>query len=109
MSSSEMSLSSASISHDIRRPSETSTAESLVDTVYDISIKEEDARQELQDVDQNISRLQKLIEESTIELKKYKEKKLSVCKFCLNVSLDILLTFIIIKHNFNKLVNLILI
>lgn len=87
MSSSEMSLSSASISHDIRmrRPSETSTAESLVDTVYDISIKEEDARQELQDVDQNISRLQKLIEESTIELKKYKEKKLMVCKFCLKV------------------------
>lgn len=87
MSSSEMSLSSASISHDIRmrRPSETSTAESLVDTVYDISIKEEDARQELQDVDQNISRLQKLIEESTIELKKYKEKKLMVCKLCLNV------------------------
>lgn len=87
MSSSEMSLSSASISHDIRmrRPSETSTAESLVDTVYDISIKEEDARQELQDVDKNISRLQKLIEESTIELKKYKEKKLMVCKFRLNV------------------------
>ncbi|CAG2220601.1 unnamed protein product [Mytilus edulis] len=75
MSSSDMSLSTLGRDIRMRRPSETSTAESLVDTVYDISIKEEDIRQELQDVDQNITRLRKLIEESTEELNNYKERK----------------------------------
>lgn len=54
------------------------TAESLVQTVFDISIKEEDIRQQLQDVDQNITRLQKIIEESETELKKQRERKASV-------------------------------
>ncbi|XP_052106021.1 uncharacterized protein LOC127738724 [Mytilus californianus] len=75
MSSSDMSLPTISRDVRMRRPSETSTAESLVDTVYDISIKEEDTRQELQDVDQNITRLRKLIEESTEELNRYQERK----------------------------------
>lgn len=79
MSSSDMSLSTLGRDIRMRRPSETSTAESLVDTVYDISIKEEDIRQELQDVDQNITRLRKLIEESTEELNNYKERKQKVC------------------------------
>ena len=61
------------------------SAESIFDTMYDMSVKEEALRNDLKDVYGQIDYLKKVIEEASIQLNRYTEKKLRVC---INVSLS---------------------
>ena len=60
---------------DVSQGSQTS---SILDQVYNISLQEENVRQELSTVDQKISQLQKLIDEATQQMSKFTEKKETV-------------------------------
>lgn len=55
------------------------STESLFDTVYDISVKEEALRKEITEVDQFIQYFRNVIDEATIQLNRYNERKLRVC------------------------------
>ncbi|KAK3092652.1 hypothetical protein FSP39_005401 [Pinctada imbricata] len=54
------------------------SAESIFDTMYDMSVKEETIRNELKDVYGQIDYLKKVIEEASIQLNRYTEKKIRV-------------------------------
>ena len=58
--------------------SQGSQTSSVLDQVYNISLQEENVRQELSTIDQKISQLQKLIEEATQQMTKFTEKKETV-------------------------------
>lgn len=55
------------------------STESFFDTVYDISVKEEALRKDLTEADQFIQYFRNVIEEASIQLNRYNEKKLRVC------------------------------
>ncbi|XP_061172519.1 zinc finger protein 106-like [Saccostrea echinata] len=52
------------------------STESIFDTVYDISIKEESLRKDLNEVEQFITYFRNVIDEATVQLSRYNEKKL---------------------------------
>ncbi|XP_062614514.1 zinc finger protein 106-like [Saccostrea cucullata] len=52
------------------------STESIFDTVYDISIKEESLRKDLNEVEKFITYFRNVIDEATVQLNRYNEKKL---------------------------------
>ena len=56
-----------------------SNTESLFDMVYEISVQEEELRQDLSTTDSEITRLTEIIEETKQKLESHKRKRKEVC------------------------------